>query len=146
MTKMSKVSKGAAMIEFAIILPVLMLILLGTVHYGLFIYDQAVITNAAREGARWGAIHSTASASADCSSSVNPGDLSDPDPCLVANNYAYKNVISLFAEPVITSESVGTGVSGSLVTVTVSFWFTGMGYANLFKSESLHAKSIMYHE
>lgn len=139
-------AKGAAMVEFAILLPVLMVIVLGIVHYGLFIYDQAVITNAAREGARWGAIHSTTTTTADCSSSANPGDLSDPDSCLVANNYAYKNVVSLFSEPVVTTESVGTGASGSLVSVTVSFWFTGLGYANLFKSETIQAKSIMYHE
>jgi len=45
---------GVAAVEFALILPVLMLILFGILNYGILLYDQAVITNAAREGARWG--------------------------------------------------------------------------------------------
>lgn len=42
--------KGVAAIEFAILLPVLLAILLGIINYGLLMFNQAVITNAAREG------------------------------------------------------------------------------------------------
>lgn len=44
--------RGAVAVEFALVLPVLMLILLGITEYGLVFYDQLTLTNAAREGAR----------------------------------------------------------------------------------------------
>lgn len=40
------------MIEFALLLPVLAIILFGIVEFSLILYDQSVITNASREGAR----------------------------------------------------------------------------------------------
>jgi Flp pilus assembly protein TadG len=47
---------GQALLEFAIILPVLLAILLGIVEFGLILYNQHVITNASREGARYGIV------------------------------------------------------------------------------------------
>ena len=46
--------KGASAIEFAIILPVLVVLLFGALEYGLAMYNKQVITNAGREGARAG--------------------------------------------------------------------------------------------
>ena len=46
--------KGAAIIEFAIILPFLLLLLCGTIEFGLLFYNKQVVTNASREGARAG--------------------------------------------------------------------------------------------
>jgi Flp pilus assembly protein TadG len=47
-----KSQKGAAVVEFAVILPLLLLILFGIVEFGFIFYDQALLTNASREGAR----------------------------------------------------------------------------------------------
>ena len=44
--------KGAAAVEFAIILPLLVLIVFGTMEFALLMFNKQVITNAAREGAR----------------------------------------------------------------------------------------------
>ena len=44
---------GAAMVEFAIVLPVLALLLMGIIEFSIIIYDKAVITNASRVGARY---------------------------------------------------------------------------------------------
>ena len=49
---------AVAAVEFALVLPVLLLILFGIINFGTLMYDQAVITNAAREGARWASINS----------------------------------------------------------------------------------------
>jgi Flp pilus assembly protein TadG len=49
-----------ALTEFALILPVLMLILLGVVDFGRVFYYWTSIANAAREGARYGTTHPTA--------------------------------------------------------------------------------------
>lgn len=44
--------KGAALVEFAVILPLLLLIVFGIVEFGFIFYNQAILTNASREGAR----------------------------------------------------------------------------------------------
>ena len=46
--------RGAAVVEFAIVLPFLMLLLMGIIELGLLFYNQQVLTNASREGARSG--------------------------------------------------------------------------------------------
>lgn len=47
-----KSQKGAAVVEFAVILPLLLLILFGIIEFGFIFYNQALLTNASREGAR----------------------------------------------------------------------------------------------
>lgn len=46
--------RGASVIEFAVILPLLLIIFAGTVEFGIILYDKAMLTNAVREGARYG--------------------------------------------------------------------------------------------
>lgn len=46
--------KGAALVEFALVLLPLLLLLVGTADVGLLIYNQQILTNASREGARAG--------------------------------------------------------------------------------------------
>ena len=48
--------KGGALIELAIVLPLLVLLLIGAVEFGILYYNKQVITNASREGARAGII------------------------------------------------------------------------------------------
>lgn len=48
--------RGVAAVEFALVLPLLLLILFGIIDFGLMLYDKAMITNAAREGARAGIV------------------------------------------------------------------------------------------
>jgi hypothetical protein len=45
-------SSGQELVEYAIIFPVLMLLLLGIIEFGRIIYSYNAITNAAREGTR----------------------------------------------------------------------------------------------
>lgn len=45
---------GAAAVEFAVVLPLLVLLLFGSIEFGLLLYNQEVIINASREGARSG--------------------------------------------------------------------------------------------
>jgi Flp pilus assembly protein TadG len=47
---------GAAAIEFAILLPILLMILFGIIEFGFALYGKEVITNASREGARAGIV------------------------------------------------------------------------------------------
>jgi Flp pilus assembly protein TadG len=48
--------RGAAAVEFALIVPVLLLIVLGTIDWGYYFFVQQVVTNAAREAARVGSL------------------------------------------------------------------------------------------
>ena len=42
--------------EFAIVMPLLFVILFGIIEFGILLYDKAMITNASREGARAGIV------------------------------------------------------------------------------------------
>lgn len=56
--KRLKLQAGAELVEFAFVLPLLLLMVFGVVDFSLAIFDKAVITNAAREGARAGMVMS----------------------------------------------------------------------------------------
>lgn len=49
--------RGAAAVEFAIVLPLLCAILFGIVEFSIIMYDKALLTSASREGARFGAVY-----------------------------------------------------------------------------------------
>ena len=51
-----RTQRGASAVEFALILPILILLFFGIVDFGLLIYDKQVITNASREAARAGIV------------------------------------------------------------------------------------------
>lgn len=48
--------RGASAVEFALILPLLLLILFGIIEFSILFYDKAMLTNASREGARLGIV------------------------------------------------------------------------------------------
>lgn len=51
--------RGQSLVEFAIILPVLLLLVLGVVDLGMGFKTYITLTNASREGVRWISIHPT---------------------------------------------------------------------------------------
>jgi Flp pilus assembly protein TadG len=53
---LSKLAQGQALVEFALLLPFLLLVVMGTLDLGRAVYANTVIANAAREGARVGII------------------------------------------------------------------------------------------
>ena len=53
--------RGQALVEFALVFPLFLLVLFGIIVYGLSVFYQQQLTNAAREAARYGAIHSATS-------------------------------------------------------------------------------------
>ncbi|WP_123918124.1 TadE/TadG family type IV pilus assembly protein [Georgenia muralis] len=57
--------KGAAAVEFALLVPVLVALLLGIVEFGRAYNVQSTISGAAREGVREYALHNDASAAED---------------------------------------------------------------------------------
>jgi Flp pilus assembly protein TadG len=82
-------------VEFALVLPVLLLLVLGAIDWGYFFFVQQVVTNAAREAARVG--------------SLTPYTPPPEDP--TAGHAAAK----LDAETVATAYITNTGLSGTPV-------------------------------
>ena len=59
MTTRSREPHGAAAVEFALVLPLLLLILFGTIEWGYYFFNREIVINSAREGARAGTLQYT---------------------------------------------------------------------------------------
>lgn len=55
--KKDKREDGQAMVEFALILPIFLLILCGIIDFGWLFYNQLSLNNACREGARYAVVN-----------------------------------------------------------------------------------------
>ena len=113
MLKKLREQKGAAAIEFAIILPLLLTLVFGIIEFGFLLYDKAMITNASREGARAGIVYVS-------------GGISDAEiqtgVTTVVNNYCSSYLITFGASSTIGVTSTRAG--GNLtVRVTYAYDF-----------------------
>ena len=52
-----KKEEGQAVVEFALILPILILLIFGMIDFGWLFYNKIEVNNASREGARYAAVH-----------------------------------------------------------------------------------------
>jgi Flp pilus assembly protein TadG len=108
---------GAALVEFAIVLPLLLLLVFGIVEFGLILYDKAVITNASREAARAGIVYNPTSPNYLSASTIQSN----------ATNNLAPNLISLGAKGTPwASVPAGCATTGDALTVTVSYTYTGL--------------------
>ena len=53
-------TRAQALVEFAVVLPVFLLILAGILDFGFILYSRMTVINAARDGARIGTTHDRA--------------------------------------------------------------------------------------
>ncbi len=134
-----QMQRGAAAVEFALILPILLALLVGGIDASLALYDKAVITNASREGARAGIV------------ARNPL-LTDEQIRQVVRQYAQSALVSFGASPVQPTVLIQKGSLGGDPTlqVTVSYTFQGIGLGSLFQSLGrpwvLQASTVMVYE
>ena len=132
--------RGTELIEFAVVLPLLLLILMGIIDFGLLLQRYQVVTNAAREGARV---------------AVLPG-YTEPDVQLRVNQFLGAAGLTEAASPfdvderpidvggqciIVRSVTVGYPYSYSAVGALASF-FDGAG----FTLSSLQATATMRSE
>jgi Flp pilus assembly protein TadG len=118
--------RGAQIIEFALVFPLLLLILLLIIDLGFLVYNKAVITNASREAARGGAV-----LSATPWSTTNVGNIA----CAYARNLLIGTkagtrtaTCSGSADPVIVVTNPNGNVPpkfGDPVTVQVTYDYRG---------------------
>ncbi len=95
---------GQALVEFAIMLPVIVIILLGIIDFGVVFYNKAMITNASREGARAGITFRT-----DSTGAYNP--LSEAEVLAVVQNYLSTRLITFGESADVTIDHQITGTS-----------------------------------
>ena len=118
MVNKSNSERGAAMVEFAIIAPLLLLLVFGIIEFGRAYNAQNSLTHAAREGAREYAItqdpvagEATAKAAAtSLNSSLITATLSacDPgQPATVTLEYPFRLQIAFFPVNTFTMQSQG---------------------------------------
>ncbi len=73
-------SKGQALVEMAFVLPLLIMLLLGTVEFGRIMTSYIVVTHASREGARAGAVGASddliSSTAREAAGTLNEEDIS----------------------------------------------------------------------
>jgi Flp pilus assembly protein TadG len=112
--------RGTSVAELAICLPLLLLLVFGIIEFGFILYDQAMITNASREGARAGIVFH------------HPDRISDGEIINVVTNYCSDYLVSLGS-----SSSVSVNVSragsapGDSLAVTVTYPYTFLVLPNL---------------
>ena len=100
-----KSEKGQAMVEFALLLPILLLIFSGIINFGWVFGNQLLANNAAREAARYTAIHYYES-STDDDRAIAAGIVSSEAPTLVLPNVTVSKSAS--------GESVIVNISSSV--------------------------------
>ena len=79
-SKLLKNQDGASAVEFAIVLPLFLVLTFGIIEFGVIMYNKAILTNASREGARFGIlfnkpVHTTAQIETRVEKYLKNGDL-----------------------------------------------------------------------
>jgi Flp pilus assembly protein TadG len=72
-------SKGQALVEFALVFPILILLIFGLLDFGRVLYTQNALSQSAREGARWGSVQARSSTDIDGIEDFTLGRLSGVD-------------------------------------------------------------------
>lgn len=132
--------RGLAAVELALVLPILIMVVFAVINFAAVMYDYIVMTNSAREGARWASINTHTAFS--CSSTA----VGTNDPCEVANRYAADRLLNFGVATSPLTTASGAGTAGSLVTVTMTYSFKGIGWFLSDYFDDLSATSIMNHE
>jgi Flp pilus assembly protein TadG len=109
--------RGQSLIEFALLLPLLLIIVFGIIDFSIGLYDKAIVTNASREGARTGIVYRyPALTTSGLQSTVNTA----------VQGYCSSYLITFGAAstPAVTVSGgtvSGVAASGQTLSVTVSY-------------------------
>jgi len=108
---MTQKERGQALVEFALVIPILILIFIGILDLGHGVYAYGVVSSAAREGARFGIVNPTDTSGIKTQARANTAAL-DPSKITVPDPTCSGTKTTCDATP------------GNLMTVSVSYTFT----------------------
>ncbi|MCG8345355.1 MAG: pilus assembly protein [Chlorobiales bacterium] len=121
-TEKDQSQKGGVLVEFAFILPILLVVLFGVVSFSVALYNKTVLSLATREGARAGAMFVPDQTDDDIINSATTA----------ASQVLQNNLIS-FGPDMDPSVAVGISgdpippdISGDVLTVTTSVNYAGL--------------------
>ena len=128
--------KGAALVEFAIVLPLLLVLVFGMIEFSILFYDKAVITNASREGARAGIVY-------DFPNRISTGGIET-----IVGNYCSGRLITFGSTNQETTTVSGPCINaGDTISVTVTYPYDFLVLPNFVEtltgSINLSAATIM---
>jgi Flp pilus assembly protein TadG len=108
--------RGSELVEFALVLPILLVIVGGVFDFGLLFQRYQVVTNAAREGARMAVLggYTPADVQARVKSYLTAGGL----------NAALATITAVPTTITVPSAGAVAGFSFNAVTVTVAYPYT----------------------
>ena len=115
--RMAASSEGVALVEFALVVPILLILLVGILDTGRAVNAYVTISNASREGARYVALNPTAPPSAIRSSAVLP-HAQQLDSSGIVVSVTYAGGVTSTACPVPTTTAPPAG-SPAPVTIPV---------------------------
>ena len=119
-----KAQGGASAVEFALVLPILLLLVFAILELGLLLYNKAVITNASREAARFGVVMRSPPGNKPDSGAIEKKAL---DYC---SNFLVSLSPSANPDPTFSIDGAGQSF-GQPLTVTVNYTFSGLGLGTL---------------
>jgi Flp pilus assembly protein TadG len=135
--------KGASAVEFALILPLLMVITFGIIEFGVFLYDQQVLTNASREGARAGIVASSPRVQSTGANSIDS----------VVQYYCASHLVTFGTTNVPTTTVTGyspTATFGTDLKVQVNYSYSFLVIPNFIpgfaKLRNMQAITVMRYE
>jgi len=116
-------SRGQALVEFAFVVPIFLLLMFAIIDFGRYVYYVQVINNAAREGTRYAIVHGSKGIPA-----TGPGssDASGERVKAVVRNYAIGVIGSAADLDIAPSWPDGTNTRESLATVDVTYRFRSL--------------------
>ncbi|AOK07334.1 pilus assembly protein [Burkholderia sp. AU28942] len=135
----ARAARGVVSLEFALMLPFLLMVLIGIIDVSLLLCDKAVITNASREAARAGVV-------------LRVPMLTTTQIANVALGYTQNSLVSGGAAtpPTVTVTQANGTTSGSALTVTVTYTYSGMvlgtALSALTGPVTISASSVMRYE
>lgn len=121
--------RGAALVEFAMVAPIFLLFVVGSIELGRALVVQEALTNASREGARVGTLDGASTS--DVTSAVN----------------SYLTAVSISgAATAVSPSDPGTAAAGTEVTVSVSVPYASVSWVPspwFLKDATLVASTVM---
>jgi Flp pilus assembly protein TadG len=145
--------RGSQAVEFALVLPFLILVIFAVIDLGIVVYNKSVLTNASREAARRGIILSAAAWNADTIGQVACNYARDA--LITVSTGTRTSTCSGTADPVVAVTPTAAPAFADPVTVTVTYtvkgftlgtWWSLGTSSNVGSALTLTASTQMNHE